>query len=71
MSVSTDQREHDQHAARGENNWFTCGLCDDESDEPDEPDEPDEDAAYDVAVDQALSDSYEATGAVDNWRQYL
>lgn len=25
--------EHAEHASRGENHWFTCPLCDDESDE--------------------------------------
>lgn len=28
-SVSLDPVEHAAHFARGENHWFTCGLCDD------------------------------------------
>ena len=32
-TVSHDEAEHEAHKARGENHWFTCGLCDDETPE--------------------------------------
>lgn len=31
----TLQQVHDEHAARGENRWITCPLCDDEDDDND------------------------------------
>jgi len=32
LSVSIDNEEHERHSALGQNQWFTCGLCDDEGD---------------------------------------
>lgn len=31
--IDPDLIEHEAHAARGENHWFSCEWCDDEGDE--------------------------------------
>jgi hypothetical protein len=31
--TETQVAEHERHAALGENRWFTCPLCDDETDD--------------------------------------
>lgn len=31
--TETQKAEHERHSSLGENRWFTCPLCDDESDD--------------------------------------